>query len=604
MIMRKTGFFFALLAATLTGCGGGDPADDAFQPGQPTTPVVTQVASLSATTSSPTIPSDGSTPADIKVFAKNANNQFVSGVPITISASSGGLNVTTGTTDASGQASATLTPAGDPTRRTITVTATAGTVSTTVNVDVVGSVLTVQGPAALTLQQTGTYTVTLVDAGNAGIVGRTVTVASARNNALTATSVTTNAQGRATFNMTVSNGSNDTITVATAGLTATQAVAVNADAFNFTAPAANTEVALGATQTVTVNWKIAGVAQVGQPVAFSTTRGTVTPLATTTDGSGNATATIQASNAGAAVITATAGTNSSAQLAVEFVAQVPASIDVQPSAFSIGTGQSSTVVAVVRDAAGNLVKNKTVAFTLQDVTGGTLSVGTAVTDSQGRAQTVYTASSTTSANQGVQITATVQGTGLSKTVALTVARRELFISLGTGNDIEELNSKTTYGKDFVVIVTDANGNGVANVPLSVRILSLIYFKGSRVLAGGVWTTPSGTACVDEDVNRNGVLDPGEDFNSSGRIEAGNIAAVTGSATTDATGQATVRVTYPQAYAQWVYVQLSASATVQGTEYVRTTNFNLPGLADDFNNPQVSPPGPDSPFGVQACTSPL
>ena len=67
------------------------------------------------------------------------------------------------------------------------------------------------------------------------------------------------------------------------------------------------------------------------------------------------------------------------------MATTPASIDVQPSAFAIATGQSSTLVAVVRDAPGNLVKNQTVVFTLVDVTGGTLSVGSAVTDSQGRA---------------------------------------------------------------------------------------------------------------------------------------------------------------------------------------------------------------------------
>ena len=87
------------------------------------------------------------------------------------------------------------------------------------------------------------------------------------------------------------------------------------------------------------------------------------------------------------------------------MATTPTSIDVQPSVFTLSTTQSSTITAVVRDAAGNLVKNQTVTFTLNDVTGGTLSVGSAITDSQGRAQTVYTASNTTSANEGVQITA-------------------------------------------------------------------------------------------------------------------------------------------------------------------------------------------------------
>lgn len=618
MTMRKTGFFLALLAATLTACGGGDAADDAFQPPPAAPPVVTQVASLSMTTSSPTIPSDGSAPADIKVFAKNANNQFVSGVPITISASSGGLSVTTGTTDASGQAAATLSPAGDPTSRTITVTATAGTVSATVTVQVVGSSLSIQGPAALPLTQKASYTVTLNDAGGNAIAQKTLTVASARSNTLSATSLTTNASGLATFDLTAINGGNDTLTVTGSGVTATKAIAVNTDAFTFTAPAVGTEVSLGATQTVTVNWKVAGVAQVGQTVNFSTTRGTATPTSVVTDAAGNATTTVQATNAGGAVITATAGA-STAQLAIEFVATTPAAIDVQPSSFSIGTGQTSTVTATVRDASGNLVKNSDVDFTLQDVTGGTLSVGTARTDSQGRAQTVYTASNSTSANQGVQITAKVHSnTAIFKTVALTVAQRQVFISLGTGNTISEPN-EATYQIQFAVQLTDANGAGVANVPLSMRILSVRYYKGRRALAVSPatgWTTTytvsAGndplvpTACLEEDVNRNGQLDVGEDLNSSTRIEAGNIALVSpASATTDNTGLALVNVTYPQEYAYYVDVQLSANATVQGTEYVRTSSFALPGSSTDFNSTTVAPPGPVSPFGTgTSCANTL
>jgi hypothetical protein len=617
--MRKTGFLIALFAAALTGCGGCDSADDAFKPGaDPATPTTPAAASLTITTSSATIPSDGSAPADIKVFARNANNQFVSAVPVTLSASSGGLSVTGSSTDATGMLAATLSPAGDPARRTITVTATSGTVTASVQVQVGGSVLTVQGPVSLNLQQSGTYTVTLVDAGNKPIVGKAVTVASARSNTLSAASVTTSATGQATFNLTASSGGNDTITVTSLGLSATQAVSVSSDAFTFTAPASNTEVALGATQSVTVNWKVAGVAQVGQTVNFSTTRGTVSPTAVT-DGAGNATATISAANAGGAVVSAAAGT-STAQIAVEFVAQTPASIDIQPSAFSIGTGQTSTLTAVVRDLAGNLVKNKTVTFTLQDVTGGTLSLGTAVTDSQGRAQTVYTSSSTASANQGVVVTASVAGV-TPKSVALTVARRELFISIGSGNTIIEVASNTQYQVDYAIQVTDANGAGVANVPLTVRLLSTRYYKGARFnraqllpTPGTGWdtrysvtgsNTPSlAAACTDEDVNRNGQLDPGEDFNNSLRIEAGNIASVTPAAvTTDSTGLAIVSITYPQEFAYYLDVSLSANTTVQGTEYVRTSNFMLPGSSQDFQDTTIAPPGVVSPFGqANVCSN--
>ena len=61
---------------------------------------------------------------------------------------------------------------------------------------------------------------------------------------------------------------------------------------------------------------------------------------------------------------------------------------------------------------------------------------------------------------------------------LTVARREVFISIGTGNSIEEPNA-AQYKVEYVVQLTDASGNGVANVPLTVSMLSQRYLKGFR-----------------------------------------------------------------------------------------------------------------------------
>lgn len=601
MMMRKSGFLAALLAVALAACGGGD--DAAFQqPSTPTNPVVTQVASLSVTASSPTLPSDNSAPVDIKVYARNANNQFMSGVPVTIAASSGGVNVTTGTTDANGQAAATLSTAGDPTRRTITVTATSGTVSSSVSVQVGGSTLSVQGDQALSQGATGSYTITLADAKGVPFAQPpALTVTSARSNTLSASSVTPDASGKATVTLRVVNTGNDTITIAGAGLTASQAIAVSSNVLTFSTPAANAEIPLNSSRPVTVNYRISGAAAAGQTVTFSTTRGTVSPTSVVTDASGNATTAIQASNAGGALVTATSG-STSGSLAVEFVATTPSAIDVQPSSFSIATTQSSTITAVVRDVLGNLVKNQTVTFSLNDVSGGTLSRGTAVTDSQGRAQSVYTASSTTSANQGVRITASVNG--ISQTVALTVARRELFISLGTGNTITKPND-AIYNVLFAAQVTDANGVGVANVPLSLRLLSMRYIKGFRSAGASTWGTTVRATCDDEDANRNGILDQGEDFNGNGRIDAGNIASVAAAAAaTDSSGQLLMTVAYPQQYAGYVEVELSASSTVQGTEYVRSSRFVLSGAAADFNNLQVAPPGPVSPFGQAAsCSDP-
>lgn len=608
--MRKFKFLPALLALALAACGGGD---DAFVGGGGGGGgnVNNGVAALTLITSSPTIPSDGTSPAQISAFARNASNQFVADVPVIFTASSGGLQVTQGVTDENGLATATLSSAGDPTNRTITITATSGVTTATLNVNVEGSTLVVQGPQALALGQQGTFTATLRDAGNDPIPGRTLNFSSQRSNTLSAATATTDANGQATFTMTIVNSGNDTVTVQGIGLSATQAVSVNSDSFQFTSPAAATEVGLGAVQAVAVTWTVNGAPVAGQTVDFSTTRGTVTASAVT-NGSGVATANVSATNAGGAVITASSGANS-ATLPIEFVALTPSTIEAQASSFAIATGQSSTITAVVRDATGNLVKNQNIDFTLADVTGGTLSVGTAVTDSQGRAQTVYTASSTTSANGGVVITATVRGTAITDDVALTVARREVFISLGTGNEIAE-PSPSRYEIEYVVQVTDSNGNGVPNVPVSMRLLSYRYFKGYRAAGATNWqtfytvtgsTSFVGAGCDDEDVDRDGTLDAGEDFNGNGLIDAGNVALVSpANVQTNADGFVNVRVSYPQEYAYYLQVDLSASTTVQGTEYVRTNRFMLPGSATDFGNLQGSPPGPFSPFGIgAACVDP-
>jgi len=314
-------------------------------------------------------------------------------------------------------------------------------------------------------------------------------------------------------------------------------------------------------------------------------------------------------NAGGATVTATVPGGTVAATTVQFVSVSPSTIDVQASKFTVGPTEQTTITAVVRDAKNNLVANSTVVFNLNDVTGGTLTVPSAVTDAQGRAQTVYTAGNVASANNGVQITASVQGVAAvtPKSVLLTVAKSQLFISIGTGNTIDKINS-TQYKKDYAVQVTDANGAGVKDVALTMSILSVQYNKGYRYVPSGAtrWSTFISASCPDEDFNRNGILDPGEDQNGNGKIEAGNVAVVTpSSVTTDANGFAFVSVYYPQEYAVYLQAVLSAQAQVQGTASSASSVFVLDNLAADFNDLTVVPPGVISPYGRSTlCTDTL
>jgi hypothetical protein len=606
-------------AALLCACSGG--SDDTLSGGAgPGGVPAATIGSLTLLTSSPQIPSDGKTNATITALVRDSNNTVMTDIPVIFTASSGSLVVAQpATTDANGVLTAQLGTAGDPTNRAITVTGRAGTSSqATVTVNVIGTSLTITGPTSLPLGSTGNFSVVLTNAGSTGIGNQTVAITSSSANGLAPSQVVTDAQGRGSFVLSATNGGADMVTATALGIAATQTVTVSADTFTFTAPAAGTEVSLGSNAVVTVNWLQSGAAVANQPINFTTTRGTVSQGTVNTDGAGNASVTVTANNAGPAVLTATNSGGTSTQRTIEFVATTPATLEVQANPFTVVTNGQSTITAIVRDAIGNLVKNQAVNFVLTDTTGGSLSVAQAVTNSQGRAQTFYNASGTTSAVSGVRIDATVQGSGVTDFVNLTVAQREVFIALGTGNEIFEPTT-AQYRKEWVIQVTDAQGNGVGLVDVSVSILSERYWDGVRayVEPPGAWVTRPGSealpaaGCVDEDANRNGVLDlPGEDANGNLRIEAGNIATVVaqvgGGSTvrTNTNGFAIVDVYYPQNYAYWLEVTLEARASVQGTEFAEAATFVLEGLAADFATENTAPPGLASPFGTDGlCGTP-
>jgi hypothetical protein len=615
--MRRLLNVMCLGVVLLAGCGGSRTS---ITGGGTTPPPVTDPAtSITLVTSLPQIPSDGGKSATITALAKDAQNQFVQGVAVAFTASSGGLAVTQGTTDVNGQATATLSAAGDPTNRTITVTATAGTTSATIPVQVTGTKLSVTGPANLVQNGQGSYSIALVDAGGNGIPNQTVTLASSAGNTLSATTVTTNATGQVTFTLTAVNSGTDTITATSLGQQAAQTVVISSESFNFTAPAANAQVNLGQTATLTVTWTSAGAPQVGQTVNFSATRGTLSAASAVVSASGTASVTISSTTAGPSVISAS-GSGVTAQVIVNFVATTPTSIAVQASPATIVTQGQSTITATVRDANNNLVQGQTVDFSItQDSTGGSLSVASGTTNVQGQASTVYTASTTTSADKGVIITAKVQGYSVSGSAPLTVGGQTIFLSLGTGNLITEY-STTQYSIPYSVQAIDAAGNGVNNVAVTYTVTSLAYVKGFLKFptGGSSWSlvqttasndpdvyVPIGYGCNSEDLNNNGILDPGEDYNKNGKLDPGLVVSTdVGSGVTATNGSASLNLIYPKDHSYYVYVRLTATGTVNGTQSSTSTDFLLPGAAADYDNATVAPPGPVSPYGTgTTCSNP-
>lgn len=606
--MRKLSYFTTLVAMLfVAACGdsgeGFVGSTDGTGGG---TGAAIEVSAVSVLASSPSLPSDPGQSLDVTVVVRDVNNVAVGGVTVIMSSDSGILTVIDPITNANGVVSAQINAGGDPSTRTITISADANGVVGTVGIDVLGTTLSLSGATSLAQGDSAPYTIVLSDAGGNGISGQTVDISSSAGNTLESNSLTTDVGGQAQVLLTASAAGLDTLTATALGISATQDLTVSDDSFSLTAPLSGDEVLLNTPATIELTWAIAGVPQVGQNISFSATRGTLSSFSAVTDGAGVATVTISSNNAGAAVITATNSAGTTTGVQIEFVADVPASISVQASPFTIGPGEQSAITAIVRDPANNLVKNEIVVFVLDDVTGGQLSVAQAVTDSQGRAQTFYTASSTTSANNGVSVTASVQANNaISEAVTLTVAQRELFISIGTGNSIFEPNT-AQYRVEFVVQVSDSQGNGVEGVNVQVGILSDYYYKGfwtyDTVASAWVQILRAGP-CADEDVNRNGVLDAGEDFNGSGRVEAGNVAAAVpqtgsnGTFVTDTGGFGIVDVFYAQDHARWVQTTIEATTSVQGTEFAKASSFILPINGDDVDDENTVPPGVNSPFGV-------
>jgi hypothetical protein len=503
--------------------------------------------------------------------------------------------------------------------------------------------LTLTGSASLALNDETNYIVNVLDSDGNGIAKADVVISASNTGELTIpANVITDSEGQATIKVTGTTGGINTIIVSALGAMANQDVSVQADSFLFTSFSngvdivnpSNTpivpDVSLTQTASVILTWQRDGaLVPNGTPVTFTTTRGVLNASsASTVDG--KVTATLTASDAGTAIITLVGSdtvdgktielTN---QLEFEFFADTASTIKAQASPNSIGPNkQTSSVSVVVKDVNGNLVKNKKIKFVLEDTSGGEIFPATSVTDSSGSASTIYTSNST-SAKDAVSITVVVEDTPtINDVVYLTVSDRELFISLGTGNKVEELGT-TDYVKEYSIFVTDAESNAVENVELTVSAIPESYYKGFWMqtydgddfivwAAAGEGSLSKPTSiinpikCNNEDSNSNGILDNGEDFNDDGELTPGNIVSISGDFITDSDGRSVIRVIYPQSYAHWLDAKLIVSGKVTGSESSTQTIFTLPVLAEHVSDENISPPtqgiGAKGPFGLSNVCS--
>jgi hypothetical protein len=332
---------------------------------------------------------------------------------------------------------------------------------------------------------------------------------------------------------------------------------------------------------------------------------------------------VTSETAGPGVVTATTSiaNGPSKSISVYFTAQDVASMVLQAAPSTVGVNvsggntQQSKISALLRDKDGNVVKGKRIVFRVEDITGGSVSPSSAITDAAGQASITYYAGGSPSATNGVIVYARVEGVNSvyctdgrvnasECAVNLTVALKKVFITIGTGNLMTNYNT-TTYAYPYTVLITDINGAPVKNEQVVLSINTVAYFKGFYVFdaAAKIWKPSSTKACSSEDSNINGLLDPGEDINGDGILTPGNVATFSpdsGSSIennsiaikTGTDGFASFQVIYPKNYARWAIIQLTARAG-ESSAY---ETFMLQVLADDVGDEKVPAPGQVSPFG--------
>jgi hypothetical protein len=624
---------FVVLTVAACGGGGGSPGTVSGSSGSSaTTP-----SSISLLFSSTELPSSGIAGTEVTVTAlvKNSGNNAIASSPVTITADSGALTNVSTTTDANGRATALLSTSGDRTNRKITVTAKAGNVTVTGTVNVTGTTVTITGPSGVTAGGSGDFAVTVRDKAGVAIAGVPVTISSANGNSITikasgggsASAPLTDSQGTVTVTVRGSVVGDDTLTASSQGTSTTKTYNVNS--VSLIASTATKEASVSSCTRISARYENAGVGQNGT-INISTSRGQVytdaaclVPLGSSnvpvTAGDAQATY-IKSGTAGTATITATVVNGPTAQTEIKFFAPLTstATINIQsePSVVSpSGSGQSNTSVLTVyvRDgtASNNLVKGAVVEFSiLTDSSGGVLSNPAVVTTGDdGTAKVTFTAGPSTTSANGVQIQARIQGTTKTATANLTVSRRSLFITAGTGNKLET-PSTSTYRQDYTVFVSDATGNPVSEVTVVAKGQVMFYRKGryrfdsdqATPEMGWVYATPH-YVCANEDLNNDGNLDPGEDANNNGTLEARIPFTVTPSAKTDTNGTAVISLLYPRDRGNWTDVRLTfTGSTPGGTEAVYTTStYTLPVLATDLSDQNTAPPGSPSPYGVNDCS---
>jgi hypothetical protein len=619
-----------------TGCGGNLPPDPPVTGNPGTNPPpdpAASVGSVDLVASNGELGSAGQPGAEVVVTAlvKTSGNVAVNGAAVQFAADSGFLTVTSGTSDASGKATARLGIGGSKANRAIKVTATVIGKSATTVVNVAGTHLLFNAPAYMVVGDSNTITATLLDSANQPIAGQAISASAKSGNSVKVGAAASDSNGQVQVQIGATTRATEEITLTALGASVTRQITVTGTDISMspsvTLDASGNQV-LKEVKIGTCAPIDGGTTLAAASVTLSASRGTLyrdascsQPLsgALPVVGGKFQTAYIESDNAGVTTIDAALANGAHGSTSLEFVAPLaPTShVTMQADQAIVGSGERSTLIAVVRDGtmANNLVKGATVQFSIiADSSGGNLLAPfTAVTGSDGIARAVFVGGPADGGKEGTLIQARISDLAYATTaIALTVNKKPLSIQFGTGNFVVEFSS-TVFQKDYTVFVSDSAGNPVKDVVISAAAWATDYRKGyfewkpdsgdMKVPDPGAWSQVY-IICPNEDIFRKGLFEYAADTNGNGRLDPGIPLTVTGGGKTDALGMTTISLRYPRDRAYWNAVELTVTGTVAGTESVARRTDVLVGLAKDYADRRTSPPGTISPYGVvPSCSNP-
>ena len=639
--------FALLLGFMLIGCGGGDDDDVFTLPGDENggngggivdeDGVVVVVTDLRVLASSgETLASAEGSTLRVSALVLGEGNKALANVPVRFelpdeaniswapledaSVNSSGLPLT----DASGRVEARLTMLDDPRNRTFTVRAAVGSLSGTRLFQVDGTRLRLtQFQDAFSVGITEEVAVTLEDSLGRPAAGQPVEVDQLDGDSVQIQQdgeLVTDALGTARFTVLGVAEGQSNLAIQAAGAAAFATVRVASELVTIEAPTSDALLPISEQHDVVARWLANQTPVLGQPLRISVSRGGLGQdgtgeLVGNTDAEGRVSSSLTSDIFGPVQITARTDGGASGSAWALFVADTPERVDVQafPSTVQVNrpgsTSNRSRVVATVRDGdrtgvdeegnqiegPGNAVANARVRFRIvADPSGGRLSFTDAVTDRFGRAEIDYIAGELGSGENGVRIEAAVQGTDIVDATTLTVRGDALNVAFGTGSVLlEDDGNVTRYRVPFEVFVSDSAGQPVSGAVVDFSLWSESYAKGFYTIPRtGVFYVPSRQiVCESEDFDRTGIITDAKDISGSGTLIPGNVAVVSpGSVTTDDDGSAIFAVLYPRSYANWVEVELSAAARVEGTEGEANRIFWLPALLSDLDFRNSVPPG--------------